>query len=418
MRSAIRLFMALIGALICGAPAMAAAPVAAIAGPWVELGADGNLSLRVVVASGVAACPEIIADGRTIEARQRGAADGNFPITVCAATVPPATKKLSVGGTPVPTLPAIINRVVVIGDTGCRIKGHAVQNCNDTHQWPFPVIAKEAAGRSPDLVIHVGDYYYREAPCPAGNSGCSGSPHGDNWNAWRADFFAPAAPLLAAAPWVMVRGNHELCRRGGKGWMRLLDPRPEFTACADTSPPYRLHLGGLDLLVFDDADADDFKTEPAKVAAYAKQLGLLLNNVPLYSWLLMHKPIWALAQGKLGGANLNQTMEAAIKGQVPPGLNMVVSGHLHDFTSYSFGAARPSQLIVGDGGDTMLELAKIPLAGADIDGMKTTKGFALERFGYFVMERDGGGWNGTLYAPDDATVLAQCTIAGRDLDCH
>ena len=370
------------------------------------------------MASGVAACPEIIADGRTIEARQRGAADGDFPITVCAATVPLATKKLSVGGTPVPTLPAAINRVVVIGDTGCRIKGRALQNCNDTNQWPFPVIAKDAAGRSPDLVIHVGDYYYREAPCPSGNSGCSGSPHGDNWNAWQADFFAPAAPLFAAAPWVMVRGNHELCRRGGKGWMRLLDPRPEFAACADTSPPYRLHLGGLDLLVFDDADADDFKTEPAKIAAYAKQLGALLNNAPLYSWLLMHRPIWALAQGELGGANLNQTMEAAIKGQVPPGLNMVVSGHLHDFTSYSFGAARPSQLIVGDGGDTMLDLAKIPLVGAKIDGIRTTKGFALERFGYFVMERDGGGWKGTLYALDDATVLAQCTIVGRDLDCH
>jgi hypothetical protein len=34
------------------------------------------------------------------------------------------------------------------------------------------------------------------------------------------------------------------------------------------------------------------------------------------------------------------------------------------------------------------------------------------------MDRSAGGWNGTLYADDDQTVLAQCTIAGRDLDCH
>jgi hypothetical protein len=50
--------------------------------------------------------------------------------------------------------------------------------------------------------------------------------------------------------------------------------------------------------------------------------------------------------------------------------------------------------------------------------MKTTKGFALERFGFFVMERAAAGWTGALYADDDTTVLAQCTIAGRDLDCH
>ena len=104
---------------------------------------------------------------------------------------------------------------------------------------------------------------------------------------------------------------------------------------------------------------------------------------------MTHRPVWALAQGKLGGKNINQTVEAAIKGHVPPGLDMVLSGHLHDFTSYSFGPARPSQLIVGVGGDTMLDLANVPLVGAEIDGMRTTKGFALERFGFFIMERSG-----------------------------
>ena len=408
----------LIAALSASSGAQAATPMQAIAGPWVELGADGSLTVRVVVGSGVTACPEVIADGATIEAKQRGVADGDFPITVCAATVPPTTKNLAIGSVVMPVLPAVINRIAVIGDTGCRIEGTALQDCNDPKQWPFPAVASGAADHKPDLVIHVGDYYYRETACPAGNKGCEGSPHGDNWGAWKADLFDAAVPLFKAAPWVMIRGNHEMCRRGGKGWMRLLDPRADLPECADRSPPYPLHLGGLDLLVFDGADADDFKTEPEKVAAYAAQLASVLANAPLHSWMVTHRPVWGLAQGSLGGKTLNLTEQAAIKDHVPAGLDMVLSGHLHDFTSYEFGSARPSQLIVGVGGDTMLDLANVPLAGADIDGMKTTKGYALERFGFFIMERSGDGWTGTLYADDDKSVLAQCQIAGRALDCH
>jgi len=410
---------ALMAALLAASPRAAAAPpTQALAGPWVELAADGSLSVRVVVGSAVTACPEVVADGNTVQARQRGAADGAFPITVCTASVAAGTKKLSVGGVAVPTLPAEINRIVVIGDTGCRIEGTALQDCNDVKQWPFPTVASHAANHKPDLVIHVGDYYYRETECPSGNKGCAGSPHGDNWSAWQADFFAPASPLLQAAPWVVVRGNHELCRRGGKGWMRLLEPHPDAPECDDRSPPYRLHLAGLDLSIFDSADADDFKAEPDKVAAYSAQFASLLSGAPAHSWLVTHRPVWALAQGSLAGKTLNLTEQAAIKGHVPATLDMVLSGHLHDFTSYAFGPARPSQLIVGVGGDTMLDLANVPLVGAEIDGMKTTKGFALERFGFFVMERGAAGWSGKLYSPDDKEVLAQCAIAGRSLDCH
>jgi hypothetical protein len=50
-------------------------------------------------------------------------------------------------------------------------------------------------------VIHVGDYLYREDPCPAAaQAQCGGTPSGDNYGAWNADFFKPAAKLLAAAP--------------------------------------------------------------------------------------------------------------------------------------------------------------------------------------------------------------------------
>lgn len=173
-------------------------------------------------------------------------------------------------------------------------------------------------------------------------------------------------------------------------------------------------------MVFDSANADDQKPDPKKVAVYAAQFAQLLASAPKGSWLVTHRPVWALGKGmdKAAGQTVNQTEQAAIKGHVPAGLDMVVSGHLHDFTSYSFGPQRPAQLIVGVGGDTMEALPDDKPGGATIDGMKTTKGFALERFGFFVMERKGDGWNGTLYDPDDKSVLAQCAIAGRDLDCH
>jgi hypothetical protein len=81
---------------------------------------------------------------------------------------------------------------------------------------------------------------------------------------------------------------------------------------------------------------------PGKVAACAKQFATLLDGAPAHSWLLVHRPVWALAQGNLGNATVNLTHQAGIRGHVPAGLDMVLSGHLHDFTSYEFGPDRPS----------------------------------------------------------------------------
>src|SRR6185437_3873700 len=98
MRGATRLlapivFGALVAVVVAAAGPASAQPVAqpatgrSLAGPWVELGADGKLSVRVVVGSGVASCPPVVADGISVAGRQRGAADGPFAITVCAADV-------------------------------------------------------------------------------------------------------------------------------------------------------------------------------------------------------------------------------------------------------------------------------------------------------------------------------------------
>jgi len=383
-------------------------------GPWVELGADGALSVRTIVAPG-AACPAVSADGAGVATVQRGAPDGKFPLQLCEARAPAATGRLTVGGAAAPTLPATVRRIVVIGDTGCRLEGRAIQDCGNPNAWPFAMIAGRAAAKRPDLVIHVGDYYYRVSACPVGRAGCAGSPHGDNWLTWKAELFDPAAPLLAAAPWVMVRGNHELCRRGGHGWFRLLDPHPARADCLDRTAPYRLSVGGLALLMFDSSDADDFLTPPDKVAFYAGQLAPLLAGVPPRAWLVTHRPVWGLSSGPFAGLTVDLTEQAAIRGHIPANLDLVLSGHLHDFLAYDFGPERPAQLIVGNGGASLYEVMEP--AGAEIDGLAIRRGLGLQRFGYFAMERSDAGWDGTLYGTDD-TILARCRLAGRELECR
>ncbi len=210
---------------------LAFAPFAVLADDarWLQLGPNGALEARVATAG--AQCPEIVLDGHANRMGVRAPATPEFPL-VCSASLPAQVRRVSIAGADLVLPIADPQRILVLGDTGCRIKGSAVQSCNDPKQWPFARLAASAAKLKPDLVIHVGDYLYRENACPADNAGCQGTPFGDNWPTWAADFFAPATPLLAAAPWVFVRGNHEDCQRAGPGWTRLLATAPFDTGCA------------------------------------------------------------------------------------------------------------------------------------------------------------------------------------------
>jgi hypothetical protein len=151
-----------------------------------------------------------------------------FPVTTCEATLPATATRASVDGQSLPLPKALPSRVVILGDTGCRIVSNfgIFQSCDDPIAWPFERVANAAAAMRPDLVIHVGDYHYREGPCDLAHPGCFGSPWGYGYDAWRADFFQPARALLSVAPWIVIRGNHESCNRAGQGWWRFLDRVP------------------------------------------------------------------------------------------------------------------------------------------------------------------------------------------------
>jgi len=144
----------------------------------------------------------------------------------CEVDVPPGIAYLRLDHKLLPLPPKLLRRIAVLGDTGCRLRitdngTHEVQDCNDAKAWPYANLAVRIAQARPGLVIHPGDYHYRESACPSGRAGCEGTPFGYGWDVWNLDFFLPSARLFAAAPWLMVRGNHEDCDRAKESWYRF-----------------------------------------------------------------------------------------------------------------------------------------------------------------------------------------------------
>lgn len=222
-------------------------------------GVESTMSVRAPAVTGVASRGDNYGSSRLVD----------FPVLTCEARLPAQVTSVSVAGKPL-KVPAgnggKLGRIVVIGDTGCRLKGPTayqqaadgttsggdrLQDCTDGNAWAWPRIATVAASFAPDLVIHNGDMHYREG-FPAGiekvwggaANAANGGSERDNatmqakfasagildaitfgWRAWEEDFFKAAGPLLGAAPWAMTRGNHELCDRAAQGWYRFLDPR-------------------------------------------------------------------------------------------------------------------------------------------------------------------------------------------------
>src|SRR5205807_8709800 len=126
-------------------------------------------------------------------------------------------------------------------------------------------------------------------------SGCAGSPSGYGYDAWHVDFFGPAAPLFAASPWVMVRGNHEDCSRAGEGWFRFLDRAPMESACRDLTGIFVARQGGFGVVVVDTAAAADPRGDATAMTDRLRgQLAEVANKVPAEAWFATHRPLNAM----------------------------------------------------------------------------------------------------------------------------
>ena len=417
---------------------------------YVVLGGQGALARAIVPAgtTGVAPqCPTIVVDGAAQAMRVRAQPDRDFPILVCEYALPAAAASAAVGGQALP-LPKTADSIAVFGDTGCRLKAAKppagkpatvshdaddedddsgkFQDCNDPSSWPFAPISAMIAKAKPDLVIHVGDYLYRESPCPAGDKGCQGSPYGDNWVTWAADFFTPAAPLLQAAPWIVTRGNHEICKRAGPGYARLLDPTPATgqgpPACVDLIDPYTVTVGNRAFIMLDSSDAaDECPQSGCDSAAYAAQFAAMKPAAG--TWLVTHRPIWGFtnSKDKSGKRKLgirNMTLQAALaqwNGKAPDGIDLVLSGHIHLWEALSFADARSPQFVLGSGSTQLAHQITEQLVGQKIGGTKVASATTDQRFGYtmFAPSKGGGHWDATFYDTNGKAKIACKVEAGK-----
>ncbi len=364
---------------------------------WLEFGPHGTLMVRIIVNG---ACPPLTIDDGDIVMSPRTAASAAFPVIACEATIPFGVKEARVAGQDLPLPAGRLQRIAVIGDTGCRLNDweKRYQDCNDPNAWPFARVAASVAAWQPDLIIHVGDYLYRESPCPVDGFDCQGSPYGDNWATWNADFFSPASSLLGAAPWVFMRGNHETCERSPEGWFTYLDTRVYQSTCQQFTQPYVTTLNGVSLAVIDSAEAGDTKVTPDEQAQYAHQFEMLGTMAPAGSWLVTHRPVRGILEGKTGEFEVeNASYEAATDGSLNGDFALVLSGHIHAAEAISFDddSGKQPQLISGNAGTALDGLPTASPTAGELDDPTVAEAETLSEFGFLTLEPDGGNWRAT-----------------------
>jgi hypothetical protein len=435
---------------------------------WVQMqknqGNDesGGRLLRAIVAE-TDKCPTIQQDEETVVMRRRSPPSrAAFPVAICEVSLR-ANSVARLENRILPARPVEANNIVVIGDTGCRIVHHSQeQSCFDDEGWPFQRIALKAVAQTTDqsFVLHLGDLHYREHACIDSHLRCGGSPYGDNWETWEAEFFRPADPLLRKAPWIIMRGNHEDCARAGAGWVFFfasLD-HPGDAACKDDLDRYNVTIGKTQdnrkrlLAVMDTANAGSKFASKKRGEGYVKSLDFLEGNAKALGehkseiWLAVHQPLWLRNMNgfqddhKDGDGNACESpkeklspIRKKLESDQTKLATVVLAGDTHAFQFFRPESSTvPIQIVAGNGGTMLDRLHKKAEQGSkcptkdengvpQIDAEQTlrtkpdesvtsfgVKGSAMTfvQHGFTVLQREGSKWTATQFDSAGGKIVA------------
>lgn len=382
-------------------------------------------------------------------------------ILVCEAAMPKAARSAAVDGRKIPAaMPQQVNSLAVLGDSGCRIKGGTAQACNDSEAWPLARVARSISRDRPDVVLYLGDYFYREAACPAAsNADCGGSPEPlpgapftDSAWGWVADVLVPMAPIFATAPVVSLRGNHELCYRGGNGFFLMFDPAfGTADACAPSStgqapvvysPTWAVDLPlskarSLRLVMVDSANGSDTSIDDTIAAAQrplyeqARQLARGASD----AWLLTHRPISGVVTSDYlpnppGTATTWTSITNTYSSQgLLDRFHLTLSSHLHLLQAVNV-PTLPPELVLGNAGTDLDPPTgySIPAFGPLMNGEgqplapdalpipTATSVDTWVRYGYALATPAKSGWTFEMKGVD-GTRFATCRTGTGDLVC-
>lgn len=380
---------------------------------WVQLGPGTDLIVRLLTSA--ADCPKIRIDGQVVRTNERAMPTADYAKRLCERTTDRSVREISVEDQPLPTLNPDVRRIAVIGDTGCSIKKFRSQACNDPDAWPLFNVLAAVKKEQPDLVIHVGDYHYRERPCPPGID-CTGSPYGQNEESWIADWFDPAQQLMSQVPFLFVRGNHEQCGRAEKGWFRYFSVGPLPDKCIDVSEPWSTTVAGVTMAVFDSSSGKASRSAPENLAIFRRYANELLSEAPAETWLLTHRPLWAYLHAFDDLITGDATQRAAFALNKPNAIALILSGHIHAFQLLAIENG-PVQLISGNAGAILDPMPTKRMQDIEIGGYLARQIEGKGEFGFTVLSRQqDASWHLEARGIDGDT-FSRCHLSERALSC-
>lgn len=289
-----------------------------------------------------------------------------------------------------------ITKIGVVGDTGCRLTKSLFQSCSNEKEWPFRSIVKKVKEDKNEMILHLGDYHYREE-C-VDKEKCQGLIAGYQWEPWDKDFFQPMSDLLDQTPMIAIRGNHEDCKRAHWGYRTFLSDGASATSCLEREEARWTTLaGGVLLINVDTSGISEIpmwsEAEEKKWIAYFNELEEKAKTIPHQKiWLATHKPLYGVVSFKGIPVPSNTFLRKCFeKSRLYKEVSLLIAGHLHLASFSSPTAAGPLQIVLGNSG-TILDTQK----GMPIDPKKfqyesfelVTKDFGFGQFVFNELKKE------------------------------